>query len=126
MSPINCIEILWRKWNETLIKTGGSTNFAFDPGYPLENRGYCQPSVAGKKHKAVKAAKTGTEEKSFHKTYYISCRRPVTEAERNQALEAAHSFTLNTPFCFIKMKPSHVYHTFWVVRSLSSTLSMFV
>ncbi|GLJ38253.1 hypothetical protein SUGI_0778740 [Cryptomeria japonica] len=90
----------------------------FFPSYPLENRGCWQPSVAGKKHQAMKAAENGTEEKSFHRTHYISCRRPVTEAERNQALEAAQSFTLNTPFCFITMKPSHVYHTFWVSMPL--------
>ncbi|KAH9309569.1 hypothetical protein KI387_037480, partial [Taxus chinensis] len=52
--------------------------------------------------------------KRYQKSHYVSCRRAVTQAERNQALRAANSFSSDKPFCLITLKPSYVYNAVWL------------
>ncbi|KAH9309566.1 hypothetical protein KI387_037477, partial [Taxus chinensis] len=83
--------------------------------HPSKSPRHSQPSLAGKKRKLVKScAETETEERRYRGIYYVSRRRPVTEAERNKVHKAANSFTSDKPFCLIRMKPSHVYLGFSV------------
>ncbi|KAH9309570.1 hypothetical protein KI387_037481, partial [Taxus chinensis] len=83
-------------------------------GKPRKKLGHLQPSLAGKKHQTPKSAEPKNEEKSYQQAYFVSCRRPVAEAERKKALEDAKSFTSNKPFCLLLMKPSNVYQGFWL------------
>ncbi|GLJ36278.1 hypothetical protein SUGI_0728350 [Cryptomeria japonica] len=71
-------------------------------------------SPAGKKSQTAKSVGIETKEKSYQGSYYVSCRRHVSEAERNKALKAANSFTSDKPFSLIIMKPSQVYQGFWL------------
>lgn len=72
----------------------------------------CRPSFAGKKHEIVTSAETGG--KSYMQAYFVSCRRAVTQEERNKAFKDANSFKSNKPWALIVMKPSHVYNGFWL------------
>ncbi|GLJ38031.1 hypothetical protein SUGI_0774280 [Cryptomeria japonica] len=73
-----------------------------------------QPIVAGKKHSTPKSAGPETEQKSYVGAYYVSCRRPVTEAEKNKAVQEANSFASDNPFHLLVMRPSNVYQGFWL------------
>lgn len=49
-------------------------------------------------------------------TLYISNRRPVTEDEKNKALQLAQAVCTIDDF-YIVMRPSHVYKRFYAVNS---------
>ncbi|GLJ38026.1 hypothetical protein SUGI_0774200 [Cryptomeria japonica] len=88
------------------------------PCCPPKNPMHCHPSLAGEKRNLEKSsAEIETENRSYLGTYYISRRRPVTEAERNKTLKEAKSFKSDKPFSSVLMMPSHVYHGFWMVES---------
>lgn len=61
------------------------------------------------------------EGKKYVSTHYVSRRRPVTQTEREKALEAAQSFKSRKPFALLTMKQSQVYQGFWL--SLSAGFS---
>ncbi|KAH9309567.1 hypothetical protein KI387_037478, partial [Taxus chinensis] len=82
------------------------------PGNYMMGLGHCQPSLVKKKNETVRSAETKTEEKSYIGTYYVSRRRPVTQIEKSEALNAATSFRSSEPFCLVTMKPSFVYKGF--------------
>ncbi|XP_057828620.2 B3 domain-containing protein Os01g0723500 isoform X2 [Cryptomeria japonica] len=85
------------------------------PCCPPKNPMHCHPSLAGEKRNLEKSsAEIETENRSYLGTYYISRRRPVTEAERNKTLKEAKSFKSDKPFSSVLMMPSHVYHGFWM------------
>jgi hypothetical protein len=55
--------------------------------------------------------------KNYVSTHYVSCRRPVTQAERKKTLQAAQSFKSSKPFSLLTMKQSQVYQGFWLSLS---------
>lgn len=69
--------------------------------------------IAKQKHYTAK-----DEGKTYVSTHYVSCRRPVTQAERKRVLQYAQSFKSSKPFNLITMKQSQVYQGFWLVSSL--------
>lgn len=70
--------------------------------------------MAKQKHHRAK-----DERKTYVSTHYVSCRRPVTQAERKRALQYAQSFKSSKPFALLTMKQSQVYQGFWLSLSTS-------
>lgn len=70
--------------------------------------------IAKQKHHTAK-----DEGKTYVSTHYVSCRRPVTQAERKRVLQYAQSFKSSKPFNLRTMKQSQVYQGFWLSLSMS-------
>ncbi|GLJ38029.1 hypothetical protein SUGI_0774240 [Cryptomeria japonica] len=90
------------------------------------NRAQAISEMEGKKRRGrpPKRQQILTEKRNYRKPCYISCRRPVTEAERKQVLEAAVSFTSIRPFYLVIMTQSYVYSGFWLRVSKSCADSL--
>lgn len=94
----------------------------------MNNRAQAISELQGQKRRGrpPKKQQIVTGKRNYRKPCYISCRRPVTEAERKHVLEAAVSFISHRPFYLIVMTQSYVYSGFWlrISKSCADTLQL--
>ncbi|XP_057871066.2 B3 domain-containing protein Os01g0723500 isoform X2 [Cryptomeria japonica] len=70
---------------------------------------------------SLKIQTPNDEGKKYVSAHYVSCRREVTQEEREKALKDARSFQSDKPFNLIVMKQSQVYQGFWLGLSRDFT-----